>query len=139
MPRSFKTVDYELALDTSVRLRDCLPPAHLARYVADLIAYLDLTAFYARYAPRGGVAYAPDLLLSLLFYGYATGIFSSRKIEAATYDQAPFRFLAGHQHPDHDTLATFPARSAWAGKAATWRSQRAWACVTRCNRCQQSR
>jgi transposase len=107
MSRPFKTVDYERALDTSVRLRDCLPPHHLARFIADLVAHLDLTAFYARYAPRGGVAYAPEVLLSLLFYGYATGVFSSRQIEQATYDQAPFRYLAGHTHPDHDTLAAF--------------------------------
>ncbi len=105
MPRRFKTVDYTAALDTSVRLRDCLPPAHLARFVADLVAQLDVSAFYARYAPRGGVAYASEVLLSLLLYGYATGVFSSRAIEAATYDQAPFRYLAGHTHPDHDTLS----------------------------------
>src|SRR5690349_4549959 len=107
MPRHFKTVDYDQALDTSIRLRDCLPPTHLACFVADLVAQLDLAGFYARYAPRGGVAYAPEVLLSLLFYGYATGVFSSRQIEAATYDQAPFRYLAGHTHPDHDTLAAF--------------------------------
>jgi transposase len=107
MPRPFKTVDYDAALDTSVRLRDCLPPTHLACFVADLVRQLDLAAFYARYAPRGGVAYAPAVLLSLLLYGYATGVFSSRAIEAATYDQAPFRYLAGHTHPDHDTLAAF--------------------------------
>ena len=47
------------------------------------------------------------MLLGLLFYGYATGVFSSRKIERATYEAVPFRFIAGNQHPDHDTLATF--------------------------------
>lgn len=107
MARPFKRVDYDQALDTSVRLRDVLPPYHLARFVADLVAQLDLSAFYARYAPQGGVAYAPEVLLSLLFYGYASGVFSSRAIEQATYDQVPFRFLAGHAHPDHDTLAHF--------------------------------
>ena len=47
------------------------------------------------------------LLLGLLFYGYATGVFSSRKIEKATYESIPFRFLAGGWHPDHDTIANF--------------------------------
>src|SRR6266852_1526094 len=47
------------------------------------------------------------MLLGLLLYGYATGVFSSRKIERATYEAVPFRFIAGNQHPDHDTLATF--------------------------------
>ena len=107
MTRTFQTVDYEAILDSTVPVRDCVPETHLARFVADLVAQLDLTAFYARYAPRGGSPYAPEVLLSLLFYGYATGVFSSRKIEAATTDQVPFRFLAGHWHPDHDTLANF--------------------------------
>jgi hypothetical protein len=47
------------------------------------------------------------VLLGLLLYGYATGVFSSRKIERATYEAVPFRFIAGNLHPDHDTLATF--------------------------------
>src|SRR5215218_10471274 len=105
MPRSFKKVDYDQALETSVRLRDCLPPSHLACYVADLVGQLELSPFYARYAPRGGVAYAPEVLLGLLFYGYATGVFSSRKIERATYESMPFHFLAGGRHPDQDTIA----------------------------------
>jgi len=107
MPRQFRTVDYDATLDSTIRLRDVVPATHLARFVADLVAQLDLSAFYARYGSRGGMPYAPEVLLGLLFYGYATGVFSSRKIAAATYDQAAFRFLAGHTHPDHDTLANF--------------------------------
>jgi transposase len=109
MPRSFRTVDYEATLDSTVRLRDLLPEEHLARFVADLVAQLDLSAFYARYRSRGGLPYAPEVLLGLLFYGYATGVFSSRQIEQATQDHAPFRFLAGNARPDHDTLAHFRA------------------------------
>ena len=71
------------------------------------MALLDLSALYARYGPRGGEPYAPEVLLGLLLYGYATGVFSSRKIERATYEAVPFRFIAGNLHPDHDTLATF--------------------------------
>jgi len=55
----------------------------------------------------GGEAYAPEILLGLLFYGYATGVFSSRKIERVTYESIPFRFIAGGLHPDHDTIANF--------------------------------
>src|SRR5215210_4073948 len=84
-----------------------LPPDHLARFVVDTIAQLDLAAIYARYAARGGQPYAPEILLGLLFYGYATGTFSTRKIERATSETVPFRFIAGNLHPDHDTLATF--------------------------------
>jgi transposase len=103
----FKTADYDATLDVTVRLGDCLPPDHLARFVVDTIAHLDLSAIYARYGPRGGQPYAPEILLALLFYGYATGVFSTRKLERATYESVPFRFIAGNLHPDHDTLATF--------------------------------
>src|SRR5260370_42361739 len=107
MKRTFKTVNYEQALDLTVRLGDCLPPEHLARFVGDSVALLDLSALYAHYGSRGGEPYAPEVLLGLLFYGYATGVVSSRKIERATYEAVPFPFIAGNQHPDHDTLATF--------------------------------
>ncbi|MEK7323843.1 MAG: transposase [Chloroflexota bacterium] len=52
-------------------------------------------------------ALAPEILLGLLFYGYATGVFSSRKIEKATFENIPFRFVASGWHPDHDTIANF--------------------------------
>src|SRR2546430_1297886 len=107
MSRTFKTVDYEQALDLTVRLGDCLPPDHLARFVVDSVAQFDLSALYAHYGTRGGEPYAPEVLLGLLLYGYATGVVSSRKIERATYEAVPFRFIAGNLHPDHDTLATF--------------------------------
>src|SRR5947209_11344234 len=107
MSRTFKKVDYDQALDLTVRLCDCLPPGHLARFVVDSVAQLDLSALYAQYGTRGGEPYAPEVLLGLLLYGYATGVFSARKIERATYEAVPFRFIAGNLHPDHDTLATF--------------------------------
>jgi transposase len=107
MSRKFTTVDYEAALEQTVSLREVLPASHLARFVVDLVAQLDLRLIYAGYADRGGVAYAPEILLALLFYGYATGVFSSRRIEKATYEMLPFRFIAGGLHPDHDTLANF--------------------------------
>ena len=107
MTRKFKTVDYEATLNQTVSLREALPPSHLARFVVDVIAQLDLSAVYARYGARGGEPLAPEILLGLLFYGYATGVFSSRRIETATYESLAFRFLAGGLHPDHDRLANF--------------------------------
>jgi transposase len=107
MSRKFTTVDYETTLNLTVSLREALPANHLARFIVDVIAQLDLSVLYARYAPVGGEALAPEILLGLLFYGYATGVFSSRKIEKATYESLPFRFLAGGLHPDHDTIANF--------------------------------
>ena len=54
MNRTFKTVDYDQALNLTVRLGDCLPPDHLARFMVDSVAQLDLSALYAQYGPRGG-------------------------------------------------------------------------------------
>jgi len=107
MARRFTRVDYEESLNQTVTIRECLPPDHLARFIVAIIALLDLSAIYARFAAVGGEAYAPEILLGLLFYGYATGVFSSRKIEQATYESIPFRFIAGGLHPDHDTIANF--------------------------------
>ena len=107
MARKFKTVDYEESLEIEVKIGDVLPPDHLARFVVFVIAQLDLRAIYQQYAPVGAPPYAPEILLGLLFYGYATGVFSSRKIEKATYETIPFRFIAGGWHPDHDTIAHF--------------------------------
>jgi len=107
MTRKFSTVDYEKSLDQTITIRDVLPPDHLARFIVWVISRLDVSAIYAKYSDEGGEAYAPELLLGLLFYGYATGVFSSRKIEKATRESIPFRFLAGGWHPDHDTIANF--------------------------------
>ena len=100
--------DTDYLLPPSVQ--DWLPKAHLARYVVDVVEGLDLSALERAYAGRGSEAYPPATLLSLLIYGYATGTFSSRKIERATYDSLAFRYIACNRHPDHDTLATFRTR-----------------------------
>jgi transposase len=107
MARKFKTVDYEATLDMTVRLRDYLPSDHLARFVVEIVNELDLSCIYRQYGERGGEPYDPPILLGLLFYGYATGTFSSRKIEAKTKTSLPFYFIAGGLHPDHTTINTF--------------------------------
>ena len=84
-----------------------LPERHLARFVVEVIEQLDLSRLTSRYAGRGSAAYHPATLLAILVYGYSTGVFSSRKLELATYDSVAFRFLSGGTHPDHDTLANF--------------------------------
>ena len=107
MSRKFRTVNYEESIQQSVRLAEVLPTNHLAWFVVQIITQIDLSAIYNRYKAQGGEALAPEVLLGLLFYGYATGVFSSRKIEKATYESIPFRFIAGGLHPDHDTIANF--------------------------------
>ena len=107
MTRKFKTPNYEKTLDLQISLREVLPPDHLARFIVDVVAQLDLSKIYQQYSEQGAPPYAPEVLLGLLFYGYATGVFSSRQIERATYEVIPFRFIAGDMHPDHDTIAHF--------------------------------
>jgi transposase len=107
MTRKFRTADYDAMLNVKVSLGDALPPDHLARFIVDVISQLDLSPIYQQYSEEGAPPYAPELLLGLIVYGYATGMFSSRKIERATYESIPFRFIAGNMHPDHDTVANF--------------------------------
>jgi transposase len=107
MTRKFNTVNYADSLQQTVTIGDCLSLDHLVRFIVGVIGLLDLSNFYAWYAPIGGQAFAPEVLLGLLLYGYATGVFSSRKIEKATHESIPFRFIAGGLHPDHSTIAEF--------------------------------
>ena len=89
---------------------DWLNEDHLARYIVEVVDQLDLSRLTLQYAGRGSKAHHPATLLSILIYGYCTGVFSSRKLERATYDSVAFRYLAAGTHPDHDTLATFRRR-----------------------------
>ncbi len=91
-------------------IEDWLPDNHLSRFVIEIVDMMEFGSIYDRYQGRGSAAYDPKMLLSLLFYGYSTGVFSSRKIEKATYDSVAFRFIAGNHHPDHDTISSFRKR-----------------------------
>jgi transposase len=91
-------------------LGDWLPENHLARFVVDIVDKLDFSRIYNEYKGVGSTAYDPRMLLGLLFYGYSTGVFSSRKIESSTYDSVAFRFVAGNHYPDHDTISVFRKR-----------------------------
>ena len=91
-------------------IEDWLPENHLARFIVEIVSMLDFKHIYLQYKGVGSTAYDPRMLLSLLFYGYSTGVFSSRKIENCTYDSVAFRFIAGNHHPDHDTISTFRKR-----------------------------
>ena len=105
--RKFREADYEATEKTQITLGEALPEEHLARFIVSVVALLDLSEIYAGYSERGGMPYAPEVLLGLLLYGYATGTFSSRKIERGTYETIPFRYIAGNMHPDHDTINQF--------------------------------
>jgi transposase len=110
MSHTFRQVDRETLFLLPPSLDDWLPEGHLARFIVEIVAQLDLTSIKAVYTGRGSKAHHPEMLLALLFYGYATGVFSSRKLERATYDSVAFRYIAANDHPDHDTIATFRKR-----------------------------
>ena len=110
MEPKFIEVDRETLYLLPPSVQDWLPEGHLARFVVEIVEQLDLRSLKASYAGRGSQPYNPAMLLALLFYGYATGVFSSRKLERSTYDSVAFRFIAANSHPDHDTIATFRKR-----------------------------
>ena len=110
MSGKFQTIDRDTAYLLPPSLQDWLPDNHLARFVVDVVDRVDLRELEVCYGGGGKPPYHPALLLGVLFYGYATGVFSSRKLEQATYDSVAFRFITADTHPDHDTLARFRKR-----------------------------
>ena len=110
MGTNFRPLDRDTLLLLAPSLHDWLPEKHLARFIIYVVSQLDLTTIRAQYAGRGSAAYQPEMMLALLCYGYATGVFSSRKLERATYDSVAFRFISSDQHPEHDTIADFRRR-----------------------------
>src|SRR6266576_5907359 len=107
---NFRAIDRETAYLLPPSVDEWLPERHLARFIVEVIDRLDLSAMSRSYRGTGSASYHPALLLGLLVYGYATGVFSSRKLERATYDSVAFRFIAANDQPDHDTIATFRRR-----------------------------
>jgi transposase len=110
MEPKFLEVDRETLYLLPPSVQDWLPEGHLARFVVEIVEQLDLRSLKASYAGRGSQPYNPAMLLALLFYGYSTSVFFSRKLERSTYDSVAFRFIAANRHPDHDTIATFRKR-----------------------------
>ena len=110
MSKQFRNCDLNQAYLLPPSLQDWLPEGHLARFVADVVETLDLSAMYATYEEgdgRGLAAYDPRMMVRLLIYAYCRGVPGSRRIERATYEDVAFRYLAADQHPDHTTIADF--------------------------------
>jgi transposase len=107
---NFRLINRDMAFLMPPSVDEWLPQRHLARFVVEVIEGLDLRSMSGSYRGSGEASYPPQLLLGLIIYGYATGVFSSRKLERATHDSVAFRFVAANQHPDHDTIANFRRR-----------------------------
>ena len=110
MNEKFRQTDRETLYLLPPSIEGWLPKKHLGRFIVEIVGQLNLTVIEEEYAGRGTRAYQPEMLLGLLFYGYATGTFSSRKLEQATYDSVAVRYVTANQHPDHDTIAHFRKR-----------------------------
>jgi transposase len=110
MAVNFVTVDRETPDMFPASVQEYLPQDHLARFVVEIVDQLDLSHLVRAYAGSGSRPYPPAMLVALLFYGYATGVFSSRKLAQATYDSIAFRYICANTHPDHRTIADFRKR-----------------------------
>jgi transposase len=107
---NFRPINRDTGFLLPPSVDEWLPQRHLARFVVEVIDGLDLSELVKAYRGTGSAPYHPAMLLGLLVYGYATKVFSSRALERATYDSVAFRFIAGNEHPDHDTIAAFRKR-----------------------------
>ena len=110
MAVAFMPIDRDTPYLFPPSVQDYLPEDHLARFVVEIVDQLDLSHLSAVYTGRGSKPFHPAMLVSLLFYGYATGVFSSRKLEKASYDSIAFRYVCANSNPDHDTINSFRQR-----------------------------
>src|SRR5271165_2866430 len=112
MPANVRPTDRDQQFLMPPSLTDWLPEDHLAWFIIDVVAELDIAEFYAAYREdgRGGAASDPATLLGVLLYAYCVGERSSRRIERRLTDDVAFRVVAANQDPDHATLARFRRR-----------------------------
>jgi transposase len=107
---NFRPIDRDTGFRLPPSVDEWLPEKHLARFVVEVVDGLDLSAMSKGYRGTGSASCHPRPLPGVLAYGYATGVFSSRKLERATHDSVAFRSIAADQHPDHDTVAALRRR-----------------------------
>lgn len=112
MKTRFRPYNPEQLLLLPQNMKEWLPESDLVYFIMDVVHSLDLSPMYQSYdnSKGGQPPYSPTMMVSLLMYAYCIGVYSSRKIEQATYHSVPFRVLTSDQHPDHDTIAEFRRR-----------------------------
>jgi|ERR1044071_6901586 transposase len=107
MPARLVNIDRDTPLLLPPNLRDWVRANHLCLFIVDAVEELNLHQVKINERGTGSEQYPPRMLLSLLIYSYATGVFGSRRIEQSTYESVPVRVLCADTHPDHDTICTF--------------------------------
>lgn len=116
--RNFRDYDRSQRFLLPPDLGDWVADDDLAHFIVEAVERVDISTFHVSRTGSGKAQYHPRMMLALLVYGYASGIFSSRAIEQATYRHVSVRFIAADSHPDHDTIATFRRRNGKAFAAA---------------------
>ena len=107
MAARFQNIDRQTPMLLPECLQDWIPENDLAHFVIDAVAALKLDQCSINHRGTGDAQYPPEMMLSVLVYCYATGIFSSRRIEHATWQNVAVRYICANTHPDHDTLCAF--------------------------------
>ena len=116
--KNFRSYDRSQRLLLPPDLRDWVADDDLAHFIVEAVERVDMAAFSVSRTGSGKAQYHPRMMLALLVYCYASGIFSSRRIEQATYRNVSVRFIAADSHPDHDTIAKFRRENGPAFEAA---------------------
>lgn len=107
MAHRFKNIDRNTPMLLPPDMRDWVAEDDLVHFVIAAVDRLPLSTFAVNEKGCGDEQYPPQMMLALLIYGYANGIFSSRRLERATYRDVAVRYLTADEHPDHDTICTF--------------------------------
>jgi transposase len=107
MAARFVSIDHDTPLLLPPDLRDWVPEDHLVHFILEAVGLLDLSTARVNHRGTGSEQYPPGMMLGLLIYCYATGTFSSRRIERLTYENVAVRLLCADRHPDHDSICTF--------------------------------
>jgi transposase len=107
MPARFVSIDHDTPMLLPPDLRDWVPEDHLVHFIMEAVGLLDLSAARVNHRGTGSEQYPPSMMLGLLIYCYATGTFSSRRIERLTHENVAVRLLCADRHPDHDSICTF--------------------------------
>lgn len=103
----FKTGDRDTLNIFPLSINDAIRKDHPARFVVEILEQLDLSRIEAAYSETGRKPYDVKILLGIIFYGYMTRTFASRKLGEATYDSLSYQYIAAGLHPDHSTIASF--------------------------------
>ena len=107
MPERYVVIDRQTPMLLPVDLRDWVAENDLARLILEVVEQCDIRSAWTNERGSGSAQYPPGMMLSLLIYAYARGVFSSRRIEQLSYENLSVRYLCANTHPDHDTIAKF--------------------------------